>query len=441
MVRVSNSLLVALSLTLLGPLSVSAQGIEARFSTEKANYLVGEPLFVILTVSNKTSETSWLEFQSPDLAKLLCDDFAVEVTAAEPAEEPWGCGFAGSCGRGLREVLPGKSITLRQLVSQQFRFRAGAYSLHAQTSIVVRRQNLFDSPEVDQVNVYDTLLVRVQHGNKNQLESAFKPIVTDLGNSDPVRRAQAAAAITEMAPPFLESVLIEMTNTKFSGSAIVALRRADTPKTRAALAQIANNSDDPMLRMTAIDNLGRTRDLAYLSTLFQLMESDDKSIENAAAEAAGTLGGSEAIPRLSTFVSSGEAEKRISGANGMGRSRAREAVPILIGLLLDSDSNVRQAAVSGLWLLTHHAALNGHEWADISTVESAIAVHQRWMNWWSSHGASCELHGMADCSSPEPLEVPYSRTRKLEIPHGRVRCLPGPNGNWTLFSRVLSAGE
>src|SRR2546429_486023 len=129
MVRVSNSLLVALSLTLLGPLSVSAQGIEARFSTEKTNYLVGEPLFVILTVSNKTSETSWLEFQSPDLAKLLCDDFAVEVTAAEPAEEPWGCGFAGSCGRGLREVLPGKSITLRQLVSQQFRFRAGAYSL------------------------------------------------------------------------------------------------------------------------------------------------------------------------------------------------------------------------------------------------------------------------------------------------------------------------
>src|SRR6266516_4031530 len=34
MVRVSNSLLVALSLTLLGPLSVSAQGIEARFSTD-----------------------------------------------------------------------------------------------------------------------------------------------------------------------------------------------------------------------------------------------------------------------------------------------------------------------------------------------------------------------------------------------------------------------
>jgi HEAT repeat protein len=133
------------------------------------------------------------------------------------------------------------------------------------------------------------------------------------------------------------------------------------------------------------------------------MESSDNSIENAAAAAAGTLGGSAAIPRLSTFVSSGDAEKRISGANGLGRSRAREAVPILIGLLLDSDSNVRQSAVSGLWLLTHHAVLNVNEWADISTAESAASVHQRWTNWWSSHEASCEIHGMADCSSPEPL--------------------------------------
>src|SRR5947199_8500561 len=106
------------------------------------------------------------------------------------------------------------------------------------------------------------------------------------------------------------------------------------------------------------------------------------------------------------------------------RSRAQDTVPILFGLLLDSDSNVRQAAVSGLWLLTHHAALNGHEWADFSTVESAIAVHQRWMNWWSSHRASCELHGREDCSSPEPLEVQYRRTPNIELPHGRVCRLP-----------------
>jgi hypothetical protein len=396
--------LIAFFLAFLGTASASAQSIEARFSTEKAIYLVGEPLFVTLAVSNKTSEPIWLEFQSPDSAKLLCDDFAVEVPGAGPADEPWGCGCGVSCGRGLREVQPGKSLTLRQLVNQQFRLQPGAYSLHAQTSIVVRTQNLSDSREIEQVNVFDTLQVKVQHGSKNELESALGPTVTQLGDPDPTRRAEAAAAITELAPPFLEDVLIELTKTNFAGSAIAALRKADTPKTRAALAQIAIDSDDSTLRIAAIENLGRTKDLAYVPTLFQFMESGSKPIQNAAAEAAGTLGGVAAIQRLSTFVSGADAETRIAGASGLGNTHAREAVPILIGLLLDSDSKVRQAAVSNLWLLTHHSAFDRNEWAAISTAESAAAVHQRWVRWWGSHGTTFEIHGMSDCSSPEPLD-------------------------------------
>jgi len=198
-------------LTFLGTVPASDQSIEARFSLEKTNYLVGEPVFVNLTVSNKTSEPIWLEFQSPDLAKLLCDDFAIEVLVAEPADKPWGCGFAGSCGRGLMEVPPGKRTTLRQLLNQQFRLQPGAYSLHAQTTIVIRKQNLFDSPKIEQMNVSDALQVKLQHGNENELESAFRPIVTELNDPDPRRRAEAATAITELAPPFLEGTLIELT--------------------------------------------------------------------------------------------------------------------------------------------------------------------------------------------------------------------------------------
>jgi len=391
-------------LTFLGTVPASDQSIEARFSLEKTNYLVGEPLFVNLTVSNKTSEPIWLEFQSPDLAKLLCDDFAIEVLGAEPADEPWGCGFAGSCGRGLMEVPPGKRTTLRQLLNQQFRLQPGAYFLHAQTTIVIRKQNLFDSPKIEQMNVSDALQVKLQHGNENELESAFRPIVTELNDPDPRRRAEAAHAITELAPPFLEGTLIELTKTNFALSAITALRKADTPKTRAALAQIAIDSDDSMLRIEAINNLGRTMDAAYLPTLFQLMESTNKAIRKASAEASGTLGGATAVQRLSSFISDVDAETRIAGAGGLGNTRTREAVPILIGLLLDSDSDVRQTAVTNLWLLTHHAALDGNGWADVSKAESAASVHQRWVRWWGSHGATCEIHGMTDCSSPQSLD-------------------------------------
>ncbi|HYY72427.1 MAG TPA: HEAT repeat domain-containing protein [Candidatus Bathyarchaeia archaeon] len=389
---------------LLGTAPSSAQSVEALFSTEKTDYFVGEPVFVTLAIANKTDERLWLEFQSPDIAKLLCDDFTIEVPGAAAADEPWGCGFAGSCGRGLKELPPGKSTTLRQLVNQRFRLRKGAYSLRTQTSIVVRKQNLFDSPKVEQLDVSDSLQINVQHGNEAELESAFRPIVAEVSSPDLTRRAEAAAAITQLAPAFLEDTLIELAKTNFARSAVVALRRADTPKTRAALAQIAVGSTDFTLRIDAINNLGRTNDAAYLPTVFQLMDSENKEIQNAAAESAGTLGGVAAVQRLSAFMSDTDSERRIAGVNGLGRSRAREAVPILIGLLLDSDSNVRQAAVNSLWLLTHHAALEANGWADISTAESAASVHQRWVRWWGSHGATCEIHGMKDCSSPLSLD-------------------------------------
>jgi hypothetical protein len=71
--------------------------------------------------------------------------------------------------------------------------------------------------------------------------------------------------------------------------------------------------------------------------------------------------------------------------------------------LVDSDSSVRQAAVIGLWLLTHHVALDGKEWADMSNLQSATTVYQRWVHWWKFNGSESKIHGMADCASPDPI--------------------------------------
>jgi HEAT repeat protein len=207
-----------------------------------------------------------------------------------------------------------------------------------------------------------------------------------------------------LAPPFLEDALVELTKSSYAYGAISALRKADTSKTRAALAQIATSTDDSMFRIEAIRNLGRTNDLAYLPTLFQLMASDDKQIQNAAAEAAGSLGGRAAVPQLAALASSPGVETRIAGTNGLGDAHASQAVPILIGKLLDSDANVRQAAVSGLWLLTHRAAFENNQWADVTSPQSSAAVHSRWVRWWNTHRNDAKVHGLADCAPPESLD-------------------------------------
>lgn len=400
---VLNRLLPLLLLTLLDAASLSAQHVEARFTTDKADYLAGEPVFVALTVNNETNEPVWLDFRSPDMP-LLCHDFAIEVPGAESAQEQWGCGFAGSCGRGFREVLPGKVLSLRQLVNSQFRLQPGAFTIQAHTAVVVHAQNLFDSPQIAQFDVTDTLTVKVQRGNENQLKAAFQPFVKDLDSPDLMKRSEAAVAITTLAPPFLEDVLVALTKSSYAYAAIGALRKADTAKTREALAQIATGTGDSMLRIEAARNLGRTHDATYLPTLLKLMETDDKGIQNAAAEAAGNLGGPAAIPQLAALVSSSDVETRRAGTNGLGDAHASQAVPILIGVLLDSDANVRQAAMSGLYLLTHRAAFENNQWADVTSPQSAAAVHQRWVSWWNSHGKDSKIHGLADCAPPESLD-------------------------------------
>jgi hypothetical protein len=396
--------LLPLLLTLLNAAPLPAQHVEARFTTNKANYLVGEPVLVALTVSNGGDKSIFIDLKSPDLAKLLCDDFAVEVPGAESAQEQWGCGFAGSCGRGFREVLPGKSLSLRRLLNSQFRLQPGVYAIHAHTAIVVHGQNLFDSTQIAQFDVVDTLMVKVERSNKNELKAAFQPFVEELDSPDLMKRSEAAGAITTLAPPFLEDVLIELTKSSFAYAAIGALRKADTAKTREALVQIATGTGDSMLRIEAARNLGRTHDATYLPTLLKLMETDDKGVQNTAAEAAGNLGGPAAVPQLAALVSSSDVETRRAGTNGLGDSHASQAVPILIGLLLDSDANVRQAAVSGLYLLTHRAAFENNQWADVTSPQSAVAVHQRWVSWWNSHGKNSKIHGSADCAPPESLD-------------------------------------
>jgi HEAT repeats len=395
---------VALLLAFLTATLASAQKIDARFSTEKSEYLAGEPVFVTLTLYNKTGQTIWLDFKPPGLP-FLCQDFDVDILGAQRVDNGWGCGIAGSCGRGLKEVHSGGKLTERELLNRRYSLRPGDYALHARTTLVLRSQNLWHAPEIGQEEISDDLSISVQQSTEDQLKAAFEPFLKDLHSEDPTERAEAAEAILELAPRFLEDTLIGLTETsKFSTSGIDALRKANTPKTRAELAKIATGSGEIVLRVRAIQALGRTGDATYLTTFSQLLGSDNEQIRDAAAGAAGTLGGATAVPRLATLAMNPDPHTRVAAASALGMTRARESVPILIHLILDPDSTVRESTVSALFLLTHRVAFQGSKWADISTLQSASDVHQRWVKWWESHAATARMHGMADCSPPQPLD-------------------------------------
>ena len=214
----------------------------------------------------------------------------------------------------------------------------------------------------------------------------------------------AVSAITEMAPSFLEDVLIRLTKTSYAGAAIIGLRKVDTPKAWDVLARLATDADDASIRIAAIENLGRTNGKVHLPVLFQLMHSKEKDVQRAAASSAGELGRAASVAPLAALLSDDDPEVRRAGGGGLGNTHAAEAVPLLIALLLDSDANVRQTAVGSLYLLTHRAALDPARWLDMATMQEAVIAHGKWMRWWAAHADRSEMHSIGDCGPPEGID-------------------------------------
>jgi len=384
-VPMRRSLVLCVSVVLFTA-SLSAQRLEARFTADKNIYLVGEPVFITLSVTNKSDSTVWVDFTASDA---FCENFDIEVPVGQTAHERWGCGWAGSRGRGLRSVPASKTVSVRELVNTKYLLQQpGAYAVRVHTTLRGRDKNDVSANTATRFEVADTLNLELQSGSESQLRTAFQPIIRELNNPD----------------SFLDDTLIELTKTTYAPSAIVALRKANTQKARNALADIAISSDDLPRRIAAISELGRAGDKECLPVLTSLMESSQGELQAAAAEAAADLGDGAVVPQLTALAYSPDTNAAIPGTNGLAHSRAREAVQILIDLLRNSHLLVRKAAVSGLWLLTHRVSLTANTWTDVVNPDSAERVHAQWLAWWNTRGRIAETYCMADCSSPEPLD-------------------------------------
>jgi hypothetical protein len=212
--------------------------VEGSFYPEKTKYLVGEPIFVILKIVNTSKQAVWVSFKDIDST---CQTIKLEVPGAKSARESWGCGIAGDCGQGSAGIEPGLSLV---------------------------------------------------NGNESKLGAALAPLVAQLASQDFKARAEAVAAITDTAPPFLDDVLIDLSKTNYVYAAIQGLRKANTTKTRQALGDLAEHGSDSSIRMEALRNLARTGDRSYLSLLLRLVKTTTVSdTRTVAAEAAGDLGG------------------------------------------------------------------------------------------------------------------------------------------------------
>jgi hypothetical protein len=146
-----------------------------------------------------------------------------------------------------------------------------------------------------------TLSLNIVASTQGELQAALAPLVSDADTADPVQRRHARAAIVESAPPFLDSLIARFAaEDQFDHSAIEALGRIATPRTRAYLKTLFRSSagSRPFTIVLALARIGHRDDPEFFATVLQDATVDQASRRHAAL-GLGHVGwqSSSAVPR------------------------------------------------------------------------------------------------------------------------------------------------
>jgi hypothetical protein len=377
-----------------------AQQIIGDIRPEKQVYLVGEPVFVVLDIANVGPR--------PIRIGISCEwsDTQFEAaTAPKPRPEVslfgcWTGGTAGSCGGSAKQIIPGEHYTRRYLMDGPFRLDSpGVYPVRARHKIDVYAGETGFQVISSQELVSDFQVSVVERDDK-ELRSVYAPVLRDLDSPDAFKSSLAIRALVQDPPRFLEELILSLADHPNTASASVSgLERLATPRAKAKLAELSAPSSPEAIRQGAIPALAALGDSAYCSTMLSISRESSQYSRWIALRGAGYLCGEKALPVLKSLLSSVAQVSRYEVVYALGNTHSREAVPILISLLLDADSSVRRAARDSLTNLTHRRSPSG-----IDQQETPGEIHADWTNWWASKGASAEIYRIDDCSEALSLQ-------------------------------------
>lgn len=147
----------------------------------------------------------------------------------------------------------------------------------------------------------------------------------------------------------------------------------------------------PRIRYNAIETLLMIKDPSAAPALVEAAkESNDMPrVREHALRATVRLNPALAPPAIEAMAKDQNASIRKVAAFEARYVRQKAVVPVLIGLLSDSERFVSVSAIHSLWLLTRHES-EIHDW-DSSSKENRQEWAQEWVDWWTSVRETFEL--------------------------------------------------
>jgi len=248
-------------------------------------------------------------------------------------------------------------------------------------------------------NVEKDVTFSVVEGDASALKAAFAPVMVDLCSDDFERHWYAQSVLLNLAPPFAEDQIMAWADRADVGQeAMAALRKLGTKRAIERLEATAfekpnRNDQREGVRQAALAQIEYINDRSLLPKLFEITAEDrGQAIRWTAATAAAKIGHADAIPVIARMLSSADPYIAFAGAEALGDTSSRDAVPVLISAIPSAlEDNKLPAIIEALTRLTHRTTPGDPA--------ARFAIYRKWSAWWSVHHGDADIYAPDDCGT------------------------------------------
>jgi hypothetical protein len=430
-------------LWLIAPEAAAQVRTEVRL--EKARYIAGEPVFVIVDVTNVGAwplvyRDGWL-IRDPKTLAISIENGKPDRPLSEVLR---------TCTRvvGINEavglthpplLMPGEERSFRFLFTgytlapgrHTLRVSGGAMLEWAEASYVAMVGGLISrdfgppppqaferSTTVAGARVDRTLDLAIDAGSDEALRAAYAPYLADADGKDPARRLEARRTILMLAPAVVEEsvarIAREYANQAYDQTlASDALGKLAVQRTPGTLRQgflAPANGMEQARSLWALSVISTADDVPFLEGILSAPDVSS-SLKETAALGLGHAGTPEAIAALRQALRSDPALAR-SIVQALGISRSRLAVPALIAAAENAAPQMLRLPEERGGLLIRGriemdlcdalATLTHVRWCEQSDRDRAV-LRARWERWWAANGATAPIYGNDACVASETL--------------------------------------
>jgi hypothetical protein len=378
--RVRCKLIASVALSLSAFLS-SAQDLRGNFHPDKDTYMIGEPAFFTTEITNTRREPVYLWAQKPGECLNLYE-FSVSG---------FGCTNKWDEGCMAPPMLLGPGETYREgwPLDNWYRLnREGEYDVAISHKLRISSS----SRGLEDFSFSSKFRIKLRPADSESVEKVLQKLERGLNSDDPDVEHAALDTMATTAPSYFLPDVMRIAHDKDPFRvvhAIAALRQLNIPEGRAVLADIitnreTSNEDEISVRFHAIQALGESGDVGYLSLVQRYTGDKIDSIQLESMIAVAQLGGEATTPQLQQFLLSPDPAIRKNAAFALRFAMNRQAVDALIEALTDKEAEVRKQALSSLEGVTGHSE---------TPSDSALPLEMQnsWRKWWHENRESAHL--------------------------------------------------